>query len=65
MPLSKATYIAFQGNHLYSFQSLLSLGIESMTLALQAPTLYCLSNRKDRRWECLDHWWRNHSNQMF
>ena len=37
MLLSKATYIAFQGTHLHSYQFLLSLGIEPMTLALQAP----------------------------
>jgi len=41
--LSKATYIAFQGTHFYSF--LLSLGFKPMTLVLQAPTLNSLSNR--------------------
>jgi len=37
MLLSKATYIAFQSTHFHSYQSLLSLGIEPMTLMLQAP----------------------------
>jgi len=39
MLLSKATYIELQATHLHSYQFLLSLAIEPMTLALQAPTL--------------------------
>jgi len=40
--LSKVTYVAFQGTYLHSNQF---LGIKPITLALQAPTLYCLSSR--------------------
>jgi len=37
--LSKVTCIAFQDAHLHSYQFLLSLGIERMTLVLQALDL--------------------------